>query len=63
LVNIARYLSVDPESALRKSNRKFRRRFQAVEKYLREQGKSPESASTDELEALWQRAKREEKEA
>lgn len=57
LVNVARYLSVDPESALRKTNRKFRRRFQHVEDKLREQGKKVESATLDEMEALWQQAK------
>ena len=41
LVNIARYLSLDPESALRKTNRKFRRRFQYLEDRLREQGRKP----------------------
>lgn len=57
LVNVARYLSVDPESALRKTNRKFRRRFQHVEDSLHEQGKKVESATLDEMEALWQQAK------
>jgi MazG family protein len=57
LVNIARYLSVDPESALRKSNRKFKRRFQWMEDRLHDSGRSPEQASMDELESLWQRAK------
>jgi nucleoside triphosphate diphosphatase len=57
LVNIARYLSVDPESALRKTNRKFRRRFGSVEERLREQGRTLEDATQDEMEALWQRAK------
>jgi MazG family protein len=61
VVNIARYLSVDPESALRKTNRKFRRRFQWMEARLREAGKSPEQAGMEELETLWQQAKREEK--
>jgi MazG family protein len=61
VVNIARYLSVDPESALRKTNRKFRRRFQWMEERLREAGKSPEQAGMDELETLWQQAKLEEK--
>ena len=61
LVNIARYLSLDPESALRQTNRKFRRRFQWMEQRLRESGTTPESASMDELESLWQQAKREEK--
>jgi nucleoside triphosphate diphosphatase len=63
LVNIARYLAVDPESALRKTNRKFRRRFQAMEQRLHERGRAIESASMDELEALWQQAKQEESKA
>ena len=62
LVNLARYLSLDPESALRKANRKFKRRFQWVEDRLRESGSSPEQASMDELESLWQRAKVQENE-
>lgn len=57
LVNIARYLSVDPESALRKTNRKFRRRFSWLEEKLREQGRSLEQATLEEMEALWQQAK------
>jgi MazG family protein len=63
LVNVARYLSVDPESALRKTNRKFRRRFQWMEDRLRETGRSAEQASMDELEALWQQAKAQERPA
>jgi nucleoside triphosphate diphosphatase len=63
LVNIARYLAVDPESALRKTNRKFRRRFQWMEQWLHERGASPENVSMDELESLWQRAKQQEKQA
>jgi len=61
LVNVARYLSVDPESALRKTNRKFRRRFQWMEDRLRENGRSAEQASMEELESLWQGAKAQEK--
>jgi nucleoside triphosphate diphosphatase len=57
LVNLARYLSLDPESALRRANHKFKRRFQWMEDRLRESGSSPEQASMDELESLWQRAK------
>jgi nucleoside triphosphate diphosphatase len=60
VVNIARYLSVDPESALRKTNRKFKRRFQWMEERLHETGRSPDQAGMDELESLWQQAKREE---
>ena len=61
LVNISRYLALDPESALRQTNRKFRRRFQAMERSLSENGNTLESASMDELESLWQQAKRKER--
>jgi uncharacterized protein YabN with tetrapyrrole methylase and pyrophosphatase domain len=57
LVNIARHLSVDPESALRSTNRKFRRRFGWLEEKLREQGRTLEEATPDQMEALWQQAK------
>lgn len=68
LVNIARYLALDPESALRKTNRKFRRRFQWMERRLHEKGTTADKASMEELESLWQQAKgqeskREEKQA
>jgi MazG family protein len=59
LVNIARYLSLDPESALRKTNRKFKQRFQWMEEQLRASGRSPQQVSMAELESLWQQAKRE----
>ncbi len=61
LVNIARYLALDPESALKKTNRKFKRRFQWMEERLRSDGRGPQEASIDELESLWQQAKRQEK--
>jgi uncharacterized protein YabN with tetrapyrrole methylase and pyrophosphatase domain len=61
LVNIARYLNVDPESSLRKTNRKFRRRFQHVEEGLRKAGKKLEDASLDEMEAHWQASKDDER--
>jgi MazG family protein len=57
LVNIARYLSLDPESALRKTNRKFKRRFQWIEQQLSASGRGPQQASMTELESLWQQAK------
>jgi len=57
LVNIARYLSVDPESALRRTNKKFRRRFGWLEEQLRQQNRTLEEATLDEMEALWQQAK------
>ncbi len=61
LVNIARYLAVDPESALKKTNRKFKRRFQWMEERLRQSGRAPEQATMEELESLWQQAKELEK--
>jgi MazG family protein len=60
LVNIARYLSLDPESALKKTNRKFKRRFQWMEEQLRSSGRGPNDASMDELELLWQSSKKQE---
>jgi uncharacterized protein YabN with tetrapyrrole methylase and pyrophosphatase domain len=63
LVNIARYLALDPESALRKTNRKFRRRFQWMEQRVRESGRTPESVAMEELESLWQQAKLQEKQS
>jgi uncharacterized protein YabN with tetrapyrrole methylase and pyrophosphatase domain len=57
LVNLARYLSVDSESALRRTNRKFRRRFGWMEEQLRVQGRTLEQATLDEMETLWQQAK------
>jgi MazG family protein len=56
-VNVGRLLGVDPESALKAANRKFRRRFSHVEARLREGGRGPADATLDEMEALWQEAK------
>lgn len=58
LVNLARFLKIDPEQALRKTNRRFRERFGYLERRLAEQGKPPAEATLDEMEALWQEAKR-----
>jgi len=63
LVNIARYLSLDPESALKRTNRKFKQRFQWMEDQLRSSGRSPDQASMEELESLWQQSKQQEREA
>jgi MazG family protein len=57
IVNIARYLKIDSESALKRANRKFKTRFQYMEKQLAEQGKRLEQASLNEMETLWQKAK------
>jgi len=62
LVNLARYLDVDPESALRGTNRKFRRRFRHVEKRVQEEGRTldpatPDRPTLDEMERFWQESK------
>jgi len=58
LVNLARFLKVDPEQALRRTNLKFRERFAYIEKKLAEAGKSPAGSSLAEMDALWDQAKR-----
>ncbi|MGD0199331.1 MAG: nucleoside triphosphate pyrophosphohydrolase [Bryobacteraceae bacterium] len=58
IVNLARFLKVDPEQALRKTNRKFRRRFGYVERKLKEAGKTTAQATLAEMDALWEEAKR-----
>lgn len=58
VTNIARRLSVEPEAALKLSNRKFRRRFGHIETRLREQNRKFEETTLEELEELWQEAKR-----
>jgi MazG family protein len=57
LVNLARYLSVDSESALRKTNRKFKKRFQYIEQQLESKGSNIHDANLEEMEKLWQEAK------
>jgi tetrapyrrole methylase family protein / MazG family protein len=57
LVNLARFVKVDPEQALRATNSKFRQRFGYVERKLAERGKKPADATVQEMEALWQEAK------
>jgi tetrapyrrole methylase family protein/MazG family protein len=58
LVNLARFVKVDPEQALRRTNAKFRHRFGHIERRLAEQGKKLEDSNIQEMEALWQEAKR-----
>jgi len=58
VVNIVRFLKFNPELALRKTNRKFRERFAHVEQGLAERGKTPQQAGIEEMEELWQQAKR-----
>jgi len=58
VTNLARHAGVDPETSLRRSNRKFSARFRVLEKRLREQGQDIHHASEEELEQLWQQVKR-----
>lgn len=57
VVNLARHTGTDAEQALRGTNAKFERRFAAIEAALADQGRKPDDASLDEMEALWQAAK------
>ena len=57
IVNLGRHLKVDPEEALKQTNRKFINRFNFVESSIRSQGKKIEDTSLEEMEALWQQAK------
>ena len=60
VANLARHLKVDPEAALRSANAKFTRRFHFIETRLAADGRAPADASLEEMEALWQAAKRNE---
>jgi nucleoside triphosphate diphosphatase len=60
VVNLARHVKADPEDVLRATNRKFERRFAAIERALAAQGKSPRQATLAEMDALWDAAKAEE---
>ena len=57
MANLARHLKVDPETALRRANAKFERRFRAIENALKAQDRSPEDATLAEMDALWDQAK------
>ncbi len=58
VVNIARFLKIDPETALRKTNEKFVKRFQYIEESLRRAGKDIYASNLEEMERLWQEAKK-----
>ncbi len=57
VTNLARHLNVDAETALRRANAKFERRFRTVERGLAAEGRPVSDASLDEMEAAWQTAK------
>lgn len=58
-VNVARFLGIDPETALKRCNRKFIKRFQFVEAGIKTQGKDLKDATLAEMDALWEQAKKE----
>jgi ATP diphosphatase len=60
VVNVARKLKIDPETALRRANGKFERRFAGIEVRLREDGRALEETSTADLDRLWDEVKTEE---
>ncbi len=57
IANLARHLNIDPETALRKANTKFTRRFNSVETALADMGKTPAQSDLAEMDALWDAAK------
>ena len=57
LINYARFIKVNPEDALEKTNRKFIKRFQYIEQKARESGRFIGDLTLDEMEALWEEAK------
>ena len=58
MANVARHLGIDPEAALRGTNAKFERRFAHIEQRLAATGRGPEQSSLDEMDGLWNEAKR-----
>ena len=63
MANLARHWEVDPEAALRAANAKFERRFRRIEDWLAEDGRHPSDSTLAEMDALWNRAKAEDKAA
>ncbi|MDA7424856.1 nucleoside triphosphate pyrophosphohydrolase [Thalassococcus lentus] len=61
MANLARHLKIDPEEALRAANAKFTRRFESIERALAEQGRTPKDSNLEEMDALWDAAKAQEK--
>lgn len=58
IANIARHLDINPEIALKRTNRKFIRRFDRMYSLIQEEGKDIQSLSIEQIESYWQRAKR-----
>ncbi len=58
VVNLSRFMKLDPEEALRRANRRFERRFQSVERQARGAGRNLSEMSLKEMDRLWEQAKR-----
>ncbi|WP_371168927.1 nucleoside triphosphate pyrophosphohydrolase [Aliiroseovarius sp. 2305UL8-7] len=61
VANLARHLDVEPEEALRHANAKFERRFQGIERRLASEGREPREATLEEMDALWEQEKADER--
>lgn len=61
MANLSRHMGVDPEAALRGANAKFTRRFRKIEDWLAEADKTPDQSDLAEMDALWNRARAEDK--
>ena len=57
MVNVARFLNIDSEGALRRTIYKFIKRFNVVERTLAKEGKTPETATLEEMDAIWEACK------
>jgi len=62
LVNVSRFINIDPEDALRSTTEKFISRFEQVERYFKDKNMSMEAATLDEMDAVWEKIKKSEKE-
>ncbi|HET8817028.1 MAG TPA: nucleoside triphosphate pyrophosphohydrolase [Pseudidiomarina sp.] len=60
VINLARHVQVNPDAALRRTNQKFQQRFQAIERALAAEGRSPSELSLAALETYWQKVKQDE---
>jgi len=61
MANLARHLNIDPEEALRQANLKFERRFRGIESRLAAQGRGPDQSTLEEMDALWDAVKQDER--
>ena len=58
LVNYARWLKINPDDALERTNIKFKKRFEAIEEYAKNQGKKMNDMTLDEMDVIWEEAKK-----